>query len=300
MHASRKRAVGYRIRLLAGSVAIAVGVTACATAVADKPSPATSTTAAVPPTITTSTSTSSTEAPTPTTTRPVFISQGADPTPGQLAECGFYPTTTVPSSYFDPIVIRVEPLPGTLALAFDDGPDPEWTPVILDILKERGATATFFVLGWKVDAYPDLARRIVDEGHSLQSHGYRHHNLTNRSDAAVGKLIDDAAEAIFNATGTTPVCLRPPRGITSRRLEANAAERGHLIVLWTSAGNSLDYSLQTSSGVLSRVRKWEAGYVTLMHETWGFLYARSLNAMLDDLDSRGIGYSTICVPEESE
>jgi len=284
------------------AVVLALFMTACASVGADEPTPATaaSTTAAVPPTTTTSTSTSSTEAPTPTTTRPLFISQGADPTPCQLAEYGFYPTTTVPSSYFDPIVIRVEPLPGTLALAFDDGPDPEWTPIILDILKERGATATFFVLGWKVDAYPELARRIVDEGHSLQSHAYRHHNLTNRSDASVGKLIDDAAEAIFNATGTTPVCLRPPRGITSRRLEANAAEHGHLIVLWTSGGSSLDYSLQTSSGVLSRARKWEAGYVTLMHETWGFLYKRSLDAMLDDLDSRGIGYSTICVPEESE
>jgi len=297
MHASSNQAVGYPIRLLAGSVAIALGVTACSTAGADEPSPtpATSTTAAVPPTTTTST-----EAPTPTTTRPAFISQGADPTPGQLAEYGFYPTTTVPSSYFDPIVIRVEPLPETLALTFDDGPDPEWTPIILDILKAHGARATFFVLGWKVDAYPELARRMVDEGHSLQSHGYRHHNLTNRSDAAVGKLIDDAAEAIFNATGTTPACLRPPRGITSRRLEANAAERGHLIVLWTPAGNSLDYSLQTSSGVLSRARKWEAGYVTLMHETWGFLYKRSLDAILDDLDSRGVGYSTICVPETNE
>jgi len=195
-----------------------------------------------------------------------------------------------------PVEIRVDPTPGTLALTFDDGPDPTWTPIILDILEEHGATATFFVLGWKVDAYPDLARRIVDEGHSLQSHAYRHHNLTNRSDAAVGRLIDDTAAAIFNATGTTPLCLRPPGGATSSRLRANAAGHGHRVVLWTPEGNSLDHSHGSTARVLRRARTWQAGYVTLMHDVWGFLYERSLSSMLDELAGRGIGFSTICVP----
>ncbi len=232
----------------------------------------------------------------PVVIAPIPALEGADPTPQQLGEYGFYPTTTMPAAFFEPVVIRVEPLPGTLALTFDDGPDPEWTPIILDILKERGVKATFFVLGWKVDAYPDLARRIVDEGHSLQSHAYRHHNLTNRSDAAVGALLDDAAEAIFNATGTTPVCVRPPGGITSNRLYRVAAEHGHLVVLWSPKGNSLDYSHKSTSGVIRRAKEWEAGDVTLMHDIWGWLHRDALPVILDDLDSRGIGYSTICVP----
>jgi peptidoglycan/xylan/chitin deacetylase (PgdA/CDA1 family) len=230
-------------------------------------------------------------------TGPAFVPQEVYRTEAQLAEGGFGTTTTMPSDYFAPTVIRLEPLPGTLALTFDDGPDPEWTPIILDILKGRGVTATFFVLGWKMDAYPDIAKRIVHEGHSLQSHAYRHHNLTNRSDTAVTALIDDAAAAIVNATGTTPVCLRPPAGTTNRRLVANAATCGHQVILWTPDGNSLDFALQSSGRVLERTRHWQAGYVTLMHDTWGAIYAKVLDEMLDDIESRGIGYSTICVPE---
>jgi len=246
-----------------------------------------STPATPPPTATTST----------TTTLPPRPRLGIDP---DLA----YPTIE-PSIGIEPVSlesadagIRLAPLPGTLALTFDDGPDPKWTPIILDILKEHGATATFFVLGWKVDAYPDLARRIVAEGHSLQSHAYRHHNLTNRSDGAVLALIDDTTRAIFDATGTTPVCLRPPGGITSSRLVANAASRDHVVILWTAEGNSGDYAHGSASQVLSRARRWQAGYVTLMHDLWGGIYQRVLGAMLDDIESRGIGFSTICVTNE--
>lgn len=287
----------------AGRACIALGVALCLTGCGSPDAVEAAPTDAAPAVVSTPTTKAAglvaeepVEAPPPTVITPIPALEGADPTPQQLGEYGFYPTTTMPAIFFEPVVIRVGPLPGTLALTFDDGPDPKWTPIILDILKERGVKATFFALGWKVDAYPELARRIVDEGHSLQSHAYRHHNLTNRSDAAVGVLLDDAAEAIFNATGTTPVCLRPPGGITSKRLYRVADEHGHLVVLWSPNGSSLDYAHQSSSGVIRRAKEWEAGDVTLMHDTWGFLYQRSLNAMLDDLDSRGIGYSTICVP----
>ncbi|MCJ7725615.1 MAG: polysaccharide deacetylase family protein [Acidimicrobiia bacterium] len=244
-----------------------------------------STTMPIPPTTSTTTT---------TTTVAPYQRIGIDPDlayPTIEPAIGIVPVDLQP---VDPHV-RVTPLPGTLALTFDDGPDPKWTPMILDILKEHGATATFFVLGWKIDAYPDLARRIVDEGHSLQSHAYRHHNLTNRSDGEVLRLIDDTARAIFDATGTTPVCLRPPGGITNRRLVANAASRDHVVILWTGEGNSGDYVHGSSSQVLSRARHWRAGYITLMHDTWGALYRVSLDAMLDDIESRGIGFSTVCV-----
>ena len=285
-------------------MALVLGLTACTSIGALEPTPtAPIPTTTITPAVTTTVAPVAVD-PQAAVPPPVVVAttiadlDGEDPIPAQLVEHELYPIATLPAAFEYPLVIRVKPLPGTLALTFDDGPDPKWTPIILDILKERGVPATFFVLGWKVDAYPEIARRIVDEGHSLQSHAYRHHNLTNRSDAAVGALIDDTAGAIFDATGTIPVCLRPPQGITNSRLVENAAEHGHRIVLWTSEGNSLDYSLGTSAGVLNRARNWEAGYITLMHDLWGSLYQRSLNAILDDLDSRGIGYSTICVPDE--
>lgn len=211
----------------------------------------------------------------------------ADPPPGDI-----------PPDEPEEVEIRLEPLPGTVALTFDDGPDPEWTPVILDILLERGIKATFFVIGRKVDLHPEVAKRIVDEGHSLQSHAYYHHDLTTRSDASIGKLLDDGAAAIFNATGQVPVCVRPPAGATNSRVSRVAAEHGHIVVLWSPRGNSLDYSHGSTSGVIRRAAEWQAGDVTLMHDIWGWLYRDALDVMLDDLDSRGIGYSTICVPVE--
>jgi len=190
--------------------------------------------------------------------------------------------------------IRVVPLPGTIALTFDDGPDPTWTPVILDILAEHGAVATFFVTGRKVDANPELAARIVAEGHSLQNHAYYHNALNRRSDASIAFHIDAGDAAIYAATGTHPVCLRPPGGKTSSRVAAVAAAHGHRIVLWS--GDSGDYAHRSREGVLRRAATWGAGDVALMHDNWGFIHRYTLGPILDDLSSRGIGFSTICVP----
>ena len=250
----------------------------------DEPQPAATTTATVPAATTTTV---------PPEPAPV-PSRGGD-------RAGLDFGTTEPpidASLFVEYRARVEPLAGTVALTFDDGPDPTWTPIILDILREKGVAATFFVLGWKVDAHPEIARRIVEEGHSLQSHSYRHHNLTNRSVSAVAWQIDETSRAIRDATGTTPTCIRPPRGISNDRLVATAAEHGHQVVLWTPAGNTGDYSHGSRSVVLSRSRAWEPGYVTLMHDTWGWLYRDALGQMIDEMRERGIGFSTICVLEE--
>src|SRR4030095_1600097 len=82
--------------------------------------------------------------------------------------------TSIPSSY---VVQRTGDRPGLLAITFDDGPDPRWTPGILDILKQENVPATFFIIGKNGQAYPDLVRRIADEGHELGNHSFTHPNL---------------------------------------------------------------------------------------------------------------------------
>src|SRR5690606_909630 len=72
-----------------------------------------------------------------------------------------------------------------IALTFDDGPDPRYTPAILDILAERGAKATFFVIGKNAVAYPQLLKRIFDEGHDIANHTYTHRDLLGNRDAPV-------------------------------------------------------------------------------------------------------------------
>lgn len=108
-----------------------------------------------------------------------------------------------------------------IALTFDDGPDPESTPRILDILLENNLKATFFVIGRKAEQHPDLLRRIVEEGHVIGNHSYSHHYLIGLFSRK--KLRADIAhcnEVIRDITGRMPVFFRPPFGVTNPRYAA--------------------------------------------------------------------------------
>ena len=90
--------------------------------------------------------------------------------------------TTIPTSY---VIQSVGAVPGKVALTFDDGPDPEWTPAILDILKAKDVKATFFVIGENAEANPGLVARILAEGHELGNHTFTHPNLADTPNAGV-------------------------------------------------------------------------------------------------------------------
>lgn len=102
-----------------------------------------------------------------------------------------------------------------VALTFDDGPDPAYTPQYLDILAQYGAKATFFNLGSQVDAgpeYAELSKRCADEGHQVASHTYSHQNLLDLSADGVKSEVDKAFTAVSNATGVPTNVMRPPYG----------------------------------------------------------------------------------------
>ncbi|MEI9929122.1 MAG: polysaccharide deacetylase family protein [Rhizomicrobium sp.] len=90
--------------------------------------------------------------------------------------------TTIPTSY---VIHTIGQVPGKIALTFDDGPDPEWTPAILDILKAKNVKATFFVIGENAEANPGLVERILNEGHELGNHTFTHPNLADTPGAGV-------------------------------------------------------------------------------------------------------------------
>src|SRR4029079_18220665 len=100
--------------------------------------------------------------------------------------------------------------PGSIALTFDDGPDPTWTPAILDILKKENVPATFFVIGKNGDAYPDLLRRIVDEGHEVGNHTYTHPNLGEVPAGITTLELNANQRLIESVTGRSTVLFRPP------------------------------------------------------------------------------------------
>jgi len=134
-----------------------------------------------------------------------------------------------------------DPARKEVALTFDDGPHPAWTPQLLALLKSLNVHATFFVVGKMVDRYPELARQEVEEGHELANHTFSHPHLTLLKEPDVEKELREGAEAIQRAVGYTPVFFRPPGGqYNATTLRAAAAL--HLTpVLWTA--NAKDFSV---------------------------------------------------------
>jgi cellulose synthase/poly-beta-1,6-N-acetylglucosamine synthase-like glycosyltransferase/peptidoglycan/xylan/chitin deacetylase (PgdA/CDA1 family) len=127
---------------------------------------------------------------------------------------------------------------GAVALTFDDGPDPQWTPQILDVLKLHHAHATFFVIGSKVNQYPDLVRRIVAEGHELGVHTFTHTELASAPQWRQRLELSLTQNAIAAATGRTTRLMRPPYSSTPDALTTTdfaalrtAAAAGYLAVL---------------------------------------------------------------------
>ncbi|MDX6496942.1 MAG: peptidoglycan-N-acetylglucosamine deacetylase [Blastocatellia bacterium] len=118
-----------------------------------------------------------------------------------------YDNNNIPSSY---VIERTGDHPGQIALTFDDGPDPEWTPAILDILKQESVPATFFVIGKNGQAYPDLLRRIVNEGHEVGNHTFTHPNLGEIPGRITDLELNATQRLIESVTGRSTVLFRPP------------------------------------------------------------------------------------------
>jgi len=115
--------------------------------------------------------------------------------------------TALPTSY---VVQRTGDRPGLLALTFDDGPDPRWTPAILDILKREQVPATFFIIGKNGQAYPDLVRRIVNDGHELGNHTFTHPNLGEIPLSLTELELNATQRLIESEVGRSTVLFRPP------------------------------------------------------------------------------------------
>jgi peptidoglycan/xylan/chitin deacetylase (PgdA/CDA1 family) len=100
-------------------------------------------------------------------------------------------------------IYRVPIKDKVVALTFDDGPSPVWTPRILDELKRAGIKATFFMLGEHVKKYPDIARRVAEEGHEIGNHSYTHHVLIYYTEEELEIEIKDTEKVIKEVTGLT-------------------------------------------------------------------------------------------------
>ncbi|MGC8783708.1 MAG: polysaccharide deacetylase family protein [Armatimonadota bacterium] len=152
-----------------------------------------------------------------------------------------------------------------IALTFDDGPHPDYTPQILSILKKYGVRATFFVVGKKAEQYPDLVRQQAEAGHSVGNHTFHHVNLTRIPPIDVAAEIKACGEVIQSITGKSPHLFRPPGGDYDRNVAEVAESLGYWIVLWTDDPG--DYANPPEQVLEERLfGRLENGGIILLHD----------------------------------
>jgi peptidoglycan/xylan/chitin deacetylase (PgdA/CDA1 family) len=179
-----------------------------------------------------------------------------------------------------------------VALTFDDGPHAQNTPRLLDILKQRGIKATFFVIGKNAAEYPDILKRIAEEGHEIANHSFTHPILASLSESGLREQLEKTHQAVLKESGVTMKVMRPPYGALSepQRRWTNA-NFGYKIILWDV--DPLDWKFRDAARVeteiLSRTRP---GSIILTHD----IHKTTVDAMpstLDALAAKGFKFVTV-------
>lgn len=165
-----------------------------------------------------------------------------------------------------PAPLVAPPAPGgsaVLHLTFDDGPDPQWTPALLDILDRHGAKATFFELGREIDRTPQLAGVVQARGHALGNHTMTHPKLT---EAAAGTATAQIQAADAKLGPTT--CFRPPYGAINDAIRGEVAALGRRVVLWDV--DTRDWQKPGTEVIVQRILSGaRPGATILMHDSGG-------------------------------
>lgn len=177
-----------------------------------------------------------------------------------------------------------------IALTFDDGPNPACTGNLLDGLKERGVKATFFVLGSNVKKYPELVKRISDEGHLIGNHTYNHVELNKVTDEKARNEIEKTNKAVYKAAGIYPEYIRPPFGECTRKFEDSL---DMILVRWTI--DPLDWKIKNTDEIVKKVvTKVQENDIILLHDC----YNTSVDAAFEIIDTlKKEGYEFVTVEE---
>lgn len=153
-----------------------------------------------------------------------------------------------------------------VALTFDDGPDSVYTPQILDVLKEQNVKATFFLIGKRAEIFPDVVKRMSDEGHIVGNHTWSHPNIIKLDHAAMLKEILEAEKAISKLTGYRPALFRSPYGSIDQNRVKELAKLNYKIIAWSV--DSLDWKSLTAEQVKYNVlENVKEGSVILQHSS---------------------------------
>lgn len=203
------------------------------------------------------------------------------------------------SFVFGPVITRLPGDEAVVSITFDDGPNPRATPRILEILRRERVSATFFVLGRHVERWPELVRRMAEDGHQLGNHGYFHRKLHRRSPGYVRDDLTRGTEQIVQASGVRPRHFRAPHGFRSPWVTPIAASLGQRTVGWSLG--VWDSARPGAGAIATRaVNGMRAGSILLLHDGDGYdpdgdrsQTADALPRIIEGLRRRGFGFTTL-------
>ena len=202
--------------------------------------------------------------------------------------------TTAPVTTSTTARVRVR-AQGPIALTFDDGPSPEFTPQVLDILARYNVKANFFLVGSEAELNPDLVRRIVAEGHTIGNHTWDHVALPTLDDAGFVAQIDRTQELLRTFTDRPANCVRPPFGKVDDRSRAAVHQRGLAVQRWTRDSN--DWRRPGVDAIVASILAGiEPHAVMLLHDGGPDMSqtVAALPTIIESIHARGFRFAPIC------
>ena len=186
-----------------------------------------------------------------------------------------------------------------LALTFDDGPDPRWTPALLDLLEARQQRATFFVIGERAEAHPELLQDMARRGHEIANHTWSHSYLTPfMSPGALTAELLRTNAVVESATGQRPRWFRPPVGLMSPRVVLGAERANIEIVHWTETARDGTARTSVDMAIARLEPALDPGAILVLHDARINaneipIATQTVSRLLDRMDALGLRSVTL-------
>ena len=178
-----------------------------------------------------------------------------------------------------------------VALTFDDGPSGRYTRRLLEGMQERQVQATFFLCGYRMEQYPDLASQILAGGHEIGNHGYSHGKMSDMDAQTLNRELERTDEILRSQTGISASLLRPPGGSSCQKVVQAARTHGVSLVTWSV--DPMDWATEDRALVVKRVMKQvKDGDIILMHDMSDSSVDAALE-IIDHLTEQGYRFKTV-------
>jgi peptidoglycan-N-acetylglucosamine deacetylase len=183
-----------------------------------------------------------------------------------------------------------------VALTFDDGPDPVYTPQILDALAKYKAKATFFVIGAEAERYPQIIQRQTKEGHELANHTYHHNFRDHFNPEKLKDELDKTSKVIQDLTGQSPSLYRPHSGYYNEKIVNTAINNGYRVILWSWHQDTKDWKRPGVGKITNNVvSDSKPGDIVIFHDAGGdrTQTIKAVENILEILDKKGYKFVTV-------